>query len=112
MVLALLPGTSADKVIKLFEDQFGKVRNQSIPCDGGIHTEDLSAELSGDQTFGYCVKARGRSNTFQGKCFGYRMLSELESFSCHRYQLFGTLVISAQNLWGYRDCNFSFMNST
>ena len=51
--LALLPGTSADKVIKLFEDQFGKVRNQSIPCDGGIHTEDLSAELSCDQAFGY-----------------------------------------------------------
>ena len=35
--LALLPGTSAEKVIKLFEDQFGKVRNQSIPCDSGIH---------------------------------------------------------------------------
>ena len=51
--LALLPGTSADKVIKLFEDQFGKVRNQAIPCDGGIHTEDLSAELSCDQAFGY-----------------------------------------------------------
>ena len=26
----------------LFEDQFGKVRSQSIPCDGEIHTEDLS----------------------------------------------------------------------
>ena len=51
--LALLPGTSADKVIKLFEDHFGKVRNQSIPCDGGIHTEDLSAELSCDQAFAF-----------------------------------------------------------
>ena len=51
--LALLLGTSAEKVIKLFEDQFGKVRNQSIPCDGGIHTEDLSAELSCDQAFAF-----------------------------------------------------------
>ena len=51
--LALLPGTSAEKVIKLFEDHFGKVRNQSIPCDGGIHTEDLSAELSCDQAFAF-----------------------------------------------------------
>ena len=28
-------------------------RNQSIPCDGGIHTEDLSAELSCDQAFAF-----------------------------------------------------------
>ena len=26
---------------------------QSIPCDGGIQTEDLSAELPSDQAFGY-----------------------------------------------------------
>ena len=49
--LAFLPGTSAEKVIKLFEDQFRKVRNQSIPCDSGIHTEDLSAEFPCDQFF-------------------------------------------------------------
>ena len=29
------------------------MRNQSIPCDGEIHTEDLSAELSCDQAFAY-----------------------------------------------------------
>ena len=49
--LALLPGTSAGKVIDMFENLFGKVRNQSIPCDGGIHTEDLSGELSPSQAF-------------------------------------------------------------
>ena len=51
--LALLPGTSAEKVIAMFENHFGKVRAQTIPCDGGIHTEDLSAELPPDQAFAY-----------------------------------------------------------
>ena len=51
--LALLPGTSAERVVKLFEDQFGKLRGQSIPCDVGIQIEDLSAELPCDQACGY-----------------------------------------------------------
>ena len=37
----------------MFEKEFGKVRVQLIPCDGGIQTEDLSAELPSDQAFGY-----------------------------------------------------------
>jgi hypothetical protein len=51
--LALLPGTSAEKIVQMFEKEFGKVRVQSLPCDGGIQTEDLSVELPSDQAFGY-----------------------------------------------------------
>ena len=51
--LALLPGTSAEKVVQLFEQQFGKVRPQAIPCDGGIQTEDRSDELAPKDAFGY-----------------------------------------------------------
>ena len=43
--LALLPGASAEKVVPLFEQHFGKVRPQAIPCDGGIQTEDRSDAL-------------------------------------------------------------------
>ena len=50
--LALLPGTSAEKVVQLFEQQFGKVRPQAIPCDG-IQTEDRSDELAPKDAFGY-----------------------------------------------------------
>jgi hypothetical protein len=51
--LALLPGTSAEKIVQMFEKEFGTVRLQSIPCDGGMQTEDLSAELPADQAFRY-----------------------------------------------------------
>ena len=50
--LALLPGTSAEKVVELFEHHFGKVRPQAIPCDGGIQTEDRSDELPPKDAFG------------------------------------------------------------
>eukprot|EP00435_Cladocopium_sp_Y103_P006332 s4440_g2.t1 len=51
--LALLPGTSAEKVVQLFEGSFGSVRSQLIPCDAGISTEDLSDELQRKDAFAY-----------------------------------------------------------
>ena len=43
--LALIPGTSSSKIIETFETHFGKARQQTIPCDASIQTEDLSALL-------------------------------------------------------------------
>eukprot|EP00435_Cladocopium_sp_Y103_P007652 s3822_g2.t1 len=53
--LALLPGISADKVVKLYAQQFGKVRPQSIPCDGGIQTENLSKAFGYRSIVGTCL---------------------------------------------------------
>eukprot|EP00435_Cladocopium_sp_Y103_P028972 s2794_g7.t1 len=43
--LALLPGTSAERVIEMFETSFGSARAQAIPCDSGIQVEDRSNAL-------------------------------------------------------------------
>ena len=43
--LALIPGTRTSNVVELFESVFGKTRQQSIPCDSSLQTEDLSEEV-------------------------------------------------------------------
>ena len=43
--LALIPGTKTSNVVELFESRFGKARQQSIPCDSSLQTEDLSEEV-------------------------------------------------------------------
>lgn len=40
-------------MVQLFEKNFGAVRSQMIPCDGGINTEDLSSELPPREAFAY-----------------------------------------------------------
>ena len=49
--LALIPGTSAGKVIELFELHFGKARMQTIPCDQSIQFEDVSSPLNAKDTY-------------------------------------------------------------
>ena len=49
--LALIPGTSAGKVIELSELHFGKARMQTIPCDQPIQVEDVSSPLNAKDTY-------------------------------------------------------------
>ena len=49
--LALLPGASAEKVVELYEQCFGKTRPQAIPCDSNIQVEDKSEELPPKEAF-------------------------------------------------------------
>ena len=49
--LALIPGTSAGKVIELFELHVGKTRMQAIPCDQSIQAEDVSSPLNAKDTY-------------------------------------------------------------
>ena len=51
--LALLPGTSADRVVELYEQCFGKVRPQASPCDSSIQVEDKSDPLPPKEAFSY-----------------------------------------------------------
>jgi len=51
--LALIPGTSATKVIALFESHFGKARAQTIPCDQSIQVEDVSEPLGSHEAYAY-----------------------------------------------------------
>ena len=51
--LALIPGTSATKVIELFESHFGKARAQTIPCDQSIQVEDVSEPLGSHEAYAY-----------------------------------------------------------
>jgi hypothetical protein len=51
--LALIPGTNADKVVKTYEQHFGRVRAQTVPCDQSMQTEDLTDELSARDSFAY-----------------------------------------------------------
>eukprot|EP00435_Cladocopium_sp_Y103_P042938 s2725_g12.t1 len=51
--LALIPGTSVERVLEVFEQSFGKARQQTIPCDGSIQMEDLSQVLNGEEAFHY-----------------------------------------------------------
>ena len=44
--LILSPGTTVEKVIRLFEQHFGAVRQQKIPCDSSIQLPDNSEKLS------------------------------------------------------------------
>ena len=51
--LALRPGTSAEKVVELYEQCFGKTRPQAIPCDSSIQVEDKSEGLPPKEAFSY-----------------------------------------------------------
>ena len=42
----VVPGTQFHKVVEVFENHFGAVRGQLIPCDASIQLEDVSAELT------------------------------------------------------------------
>ena len=44
--IALISGTSAMKVVKAFEEHFGKARSQFVPCNQSMLAEDLSDGLS------------------------------------------------------------------
>ena len=44
--LALILGTSAEKVLKSYEEYFGKIRAQLVLCDQSMQTEDLTDVLS------------------------------------------------------------------
>ena len=43
--LMVVPGTQVMKVVENFENHFGKVRGQLIPCDSSIQLQDVSKEL-------------------------------------------------------------------
>ena len=43
--LMVVPGTQVMKVVENFENHFGKVREQLIPCDSSIQLQDVSKEL-------------------------------------------------------------------
>ena len=50
--LALLPGSSIGKLIKVWEEKFGKLRSSTTPADSSIQMEDNSPCLVGsDVTF-------------------------------------------------------------
>ena len=51
--IALISGTSAMKVVKAFEEHFGKARTQFVPCDQSILAEDLSDSLSARDAFAF-----------------------------------------------------------
>ena len=51
--LALIPGTHAEKVIKTYEEHFGRVRTQTVPSDQAVLAEDLTEELSARDSFAY-----------------------------------------------------------
>mgnify|MGYP007058683112 CR=1 FL=1 len=46
--LMVVPGTQVHKVVEVFENHFGAVRGQLIPCDASIQLEDVSAELTSE----------------------------------------------------------------
>ena len=54
-------GENTSKVVENFEEFFGKVRAQTVPCDGAIQLEDTSAEFSMEDSgrfrsiFGMCL---------------------------------------------------------
>ena len=51
--IALISGTSAMKVVKAFEEHFGKARTQFVPCDQSMLAEDLSDSLSARDAFAF-----------------------------------------------------------
>ena len=51
--LALIPGTNAEKVVGTYEEHFGQIRAQMVPCDQSMQTEDLTDELSPRDSFAY-----------------------------------------------------------
>ena len=53
MALLCCPGTSAEKVVELYEQCFGKTRPQAIPCDSSIQVEDKSEDLPPKEAFAY-----------------------------------------------------------
>lgn len=51
--LMLTPGTTVDKVVKLFEKHFGIARKQTIPCDASIQLQDTSTTLGPKEASAY-----------------------------------------------------------
>jgi hypothetical protein len=49
----LIPGTNAEKVVRNYEEHFGKIRAQMVPCDQSMQTEDLTDVLSLRDSFAY-----------------------------------------------------------
>ena len=49
----LTPGTSVEKVVRLFEDAFGTARIQKGPCDASIQLQDDSEKLSAKDATAY-----------------------------------------------------------
>lgn len=49
----LTPGTSVEKVVRLFEDAFGTARKQKGPCDASIQLQDDSEKLSAKDATAY-----------------------------------------------------------
>ena len=44
--IMVVPGTDVKSIVETFETHFGKVKNQTIPCDSSIQLEDVSQPLS------------------------------------------------------------------
>ena len=51
--LLLTPGTSVEKVVKLFETSFGVARKQKIPADASIQLQDESEKLNARDATAY-----------------------------------------------------------
>ena len=51
--LLLVPGSSVEKLVTLFEEKYGHVRCQTIPSDNQLQMEDVSAELSSQDSSFY-----------------------------------------------------------
>eukprot|EP00435_Cladocopium_sp_Y103_P024696 s2951_g6.t1 len=51
--LILSPGTTVERVVKMFEQHFGTVRQQKIPCDSSIQLPDNSAKLGQQDATAY-----------------------------------------------------------
>ena len=51
--LALVSGGSTQKAVKAYEEHFGKLRNQTIPCDASVLVEDLTRPLSAQDAFAF-----------------------------------------------------------
>ena len=49
----LTPGTSVEKVVRLFEDAFGTARKHKGPCDASIQLQDDSEKLSAKDATAY-----------------------------------------------------------
>ena len=49
----LVPGTSTNKVVKVFEDEFGSARKSTIPCDSSIQLPDTTEKLGPKEASAY-----------------------------------------------------------
>lgn len=51
--LGLVSGGNAQKAVKTYEEHFGKLRNQTIPCGASVLVEDLTQPLSARDAFAF-----------------------------------------------------------